>query len=96
VQWYDEMARKSSVRRLCKYLPYMPELEYAIEKATAAESHEDTTTATPALDTGVSRAAQLAQRIKQQSVPEHDADGVVQEDPQSSDVAQSDNPDEGP
>jgi recombination protein RecT len=35
--WYEEMARKSAVRRLCKLLPYDPVLERAIELATAAE-----------------------------------------------------------
>jgi recombination protein RecT len=36
--WYEEMARKSAVRRICKFLPYDPVLEKAIELATAAES----------------------------------------------------------
>ena len=36
--WYDEMARKSAVRRLCKYLPYDPLLERALEHATDVES----------------------------------------------------------
>ena len=35
--WYEEMARKSAVRRICKFLPYDPILERAIELATAAE-----------------------------------------------------------
>lgn len=35
--WYEEMARKSAVRRLCKHLPTDEELEYAIEVATRAE-----------------------------------------------------------
>lgn len=38
--WYDEMARKSAVRRLCKYLPYDPLLERALEAATDAEADE--------------------------------------------------------
>lgn len=37
--WEDEMARKSAVRRLCKYLPISdPALERAIELATDVES----------------------------------------------------------
>lgn len=28
--WYDEMARKTAVRRLCKYLPYDPQVDEAI------------------------------------------------------------------
>lgn len=38
--WYDEMARKTAVRRLCKYLPYDPLLERALEAATDAEAEE--------------------------------------------------------
>lgn len=41
--WYEEMARKSAVRRLCKYLPYNPLLERALEHATDAESGVRTT-----------------------------------------------------
>lgn len=36
--WFDEMARKSAVRRLCKYLPYDPELEKAVEVADDVET----------------------------------------------------------
>jgi len=38
--WYDEMARKSAVRRLAKYLPYSSQLEKALEKATDAEAED--------------------------------------------------------
>jgi hypothetical protein len=38
-QWYDEMARKTVVRRLCKYLPYSPELEHAVRVATDADAN---------------------------------------------------------
>lgn len=41
--WYEEMARKSAVRRLCKYLPYNPQLEKALEHATDVESGVRTT-----------------------------------------------------
>jgi hypothetical protein len=34
------MARKSAVRRLCKYLPYNPQLEKALEKATEADAED--------------------------------------------------------
>jgi recombination protein RecT len=37
VDWPEEMSRKSAVRRLCKYLPYTPELEEALAKATEAD-----------------------------------------------------------
>jgi recombination protein RecT len=38
--WFEEMARKTAVRRLCKYLPYTDELERAIEAATDAEAED--------------------------------------------------------
>lgn len=41
--WYDEMARKSAVRRLCKYLPYDPILERALDMATDVETGARTT-----------------------------------------------------
>ena len=40
-QWYDEMARKSAVRRLAKYLPFDPLLEKALEKATEVDIEAD-------------------------------------------------------
>lgn len=36
--WEEEQARKSAVRRLCKYLPYSEALERAIEVATEADA----------------------------------------------------------
>ncbi len=45
--WYDEMARKSAVRRLCKYLPFDPQLEAAIAAADRADNDGD-------MDIGVS------------------------------------------
>lgn len=41
--WFDEMARKSAVRRLCKYLPYDPELERAVQVADDVETGITTT-----------------------------------------------------
>lgn len=35
--WFDEMARKSAVRRLCKYLPYSPDLQYAMQVSDRAD-----------------------------------------------------------
>lgn len=37
--WEDEMSRKSAVRRLCKYLPFDPILEKAIEVATSSDAN---------------------------------------------------------
>jgi recombination protein RecT len=41
--WYDEMARKSAVRRLCKYMPYDPMLERALDMVTDIETGQRTT-----------------------------------------------------
>lgn len=38
--WYDEMARKTAVRRICKYLPFNPLMERALAAATEAEADE--------------------------------------------------------
>lgn len=40
-QWYDEMARKSAVRRLCKYLPYDPQLDEAMRVMDQADGELD-------------------------------------------------------
>ena len=37
-EWWDEMARKSAVRRLCKYLPYSDDLDRAAHLATKVEA----------------------------------------------------------
>jgi recombination protein RecT len=39
-KWYGEMARKTAVRRLCKYLPLSPELAAAVELDTRGETGE--------------------------------------------------------
>ena len=58
--WFDEMARKSAVRRLCKYLPYDPELE----RAAAMSDDVETGMSSSALDLGESESLeeQLAAR----------------------------------
>lgn len=38
--WYDEMARKTAVRRLCKYLPYDPQLDAAIEASDRSDGFD--------------------------------------------------------
>jgi recombination protein RecT len=67
--WYEEMARKSAVRRLCKHLPTDEELEYALEVATRAEMPaEETVPALPA-EAEKPRAQQLADKIRSQQTP---------------------------
>ena len=63
--WFEEMARKSAVRRLCKYLPYDPMLERALEHATEAESGERTVIDVAAIDAERKpRAKVLAETIR--------------------------------
>ena len=45
-RWYAEMARKSAVRRLAKYLPLSPEMAAAIEMDIRGETGEIQTTST--------------------------------------------------
>ncbi len=47
---YDEMARKTVVRRLCKYLPLSPELAAAVELDNLAESGGDQKAVIDAID----------------------------------------------
>lgn len=69
--WYEEMAKKSAVRRLCKYLPYNPMLERAMEHATDAESGERTAPDPVATDKQP-RAKSLAASLRQKA--EHEAE----------------------
>jgi len=61
--WFEEMARKSAVRRLCKYLPYDPMLEKALDHATDVESGERTQP-DPIESTNQPRAKSLAASIR--------------------------------
>jgi recombination protein RecT len=65
--WYDEMARKSAVRRLCKYLPYDPVLEKALDHATDVESGVCTTIDTSAIDDKKPRAKALADSLREKT-----------------------------
>lgn len=64
VDWYEEMARKSAVRRLCKYLPTDEELEYALEVATRAEMTPEGAVPELADPDHLPRAKKLADRIR--------------------------------
>lgn len=63
VDWYDEMAKKSAVRRLCKHLPATEELDYALELASRAESARELPQAA-ARAPGATRAKTLGDRIR--------------------------------
>jgi recombination protein RecT len=62
--WYDEMARKSAVRRLCKYLPYSSQLEKALEKATEAEVEDSMVQDIDVVIEGKPKGAALADKIR--------------------------------
>lgn len=70
-KWPEEQARKSAVKRLCKYLPLSPELALAIEKDNEVEVGE-----TPIRDVEIerprpkgSRMAALAEAIDEADAP---------------------------
>lgn len=62
--WYDEMARKSAVRRLAKYLPYDSQLEKALEKATDAEVEDPMVQDVDVVLDAKPRGAALADKIR--------------------------------
>lgn len=62
--WYDEMARKSAVRRLVKYLPYDSQLEKALEKATDAEAEDPMVQDVDVVLEGKPKGAALADKIR--------------------------------
>lgn len=74
--WYEEMARKTAIRRLCKFLPYEPELERAIEVSHAADGDEDGAIVVDVIG-AASKAKALTERLKAPEAVPHDADGVV-------------------
>lgn len=69
--WEDEMARKTAVRRLCKYLPYEPKLERAMQ--AAGEADEDFMESS--VETAATKAKALSEKLK--APVQHDSDGVV-------------------
>ena len=81
--WYEEMARKSAVRRICKFLPYDPILERAIELATAAEVR--TVQSSRMLDVGSVGLGELEAKLKERPAasasPVIDVDVDVDMDP---------------
>ncbi|HTQ48756.1 MAG TPA: recombinase RecT [Polyangiaceae bacterium] len=75
VEWEEEMARKSAVRRICKHLPYQEELEFALETATRAEKADfDVVAAVPVepAPAPAARAKSLADRIRAQQSAQAD------------------------
>jgi recombination protein RecT len=65
VKWYGEMARKTAVRRLAKYLPLSPEMAAAIELDLRAETgkvHDPSTI----IDTDASLAADMKDKTETQ------------------------------
>lgn len=91
--WFDEMARKTAVRRLCKYLPYDPKLDEAIrvsDQSDAGEieaSVETKPKARKSLSEKLQADAMLPEAREDGHAVEHDADGVVVErDPETGEI----------
>lgn len=61
--WFDEMARKSAVRRLCKYLPYDPQLDKAIRVMDAADGDDGGGGPAAALEEPVAEKLSAAKRL---------------------------------
>lgn len=82
VEHYDEMARKTVVRRLCKYLPLTPELVDALQTDVEPLDVEVTRAPAEAPKAAVERLRELAAAKTEQPAPEppHDpATGEVRE-----------------
>ncbi len=76
--WYDEMARKTAVRRLCKYLPYDPQVDEAIR--IIDEQDGDVETALRSEDAKVESIKKLTAKL--QSRPSAEAMLPPTEDPE--------------
>lgn len=78
---FSEMARKTVVRRLCKYLPLSPELEKAFELDDAANGEQETIKIVDAtmIDT-TNRTAALADRLTGEIIDPETGE-VVEQDP---------------
>lgn len=74
-EWYEEMARKSAVKRLCKYLPIDEELQSAIDVSNRTEVA--LSEAIPALpvEPAKPRAEALAERIRSNAANAPEASG---------------------
>ena len=89
VDHFSEMARKTVVRRLCKYLPLSPELEKALEIDN--DAFDVNTVDVSEIDTSASRTDDLAGRLGRSDGPQEVIDqetGEVVEEPETTDETQ--------
>lgn len=77
--WYDEMAKKTALRRLCKVLPYEPKLERAVNIADAADGYDGHDLVEGAIEAGGRANALNAKLDSSPALPEADDDGVIPE-----------------
>lgn len=99
--WPEEMSRKSAVRRLCKYLPYDPMLEKALEAATDADTDMPVDISVASPEPAKPRSKQLAEKVRQKAQAQAEEARAQELDPggpepdPSDDEYQGDDPDEG-
>ncbi len=67
--WYDEMARKTAVRRLCKYLPYDPAVDAAIRVLDEQDGDLEAALRSPDAPR-VASIKKLSTRLQQQTAEE--------------------------
>lgn len=67
--WYEEMARKSAIRRLCKYLPHDPMMERALRASDLAESSDAEFFTGHRNEPGLSQSRRLANKISATALP---------------------------
>lgn len=93
--WFDEMAKKTVLRAVCKMLPYEEKLERALELATDAES-EEPIGRLPEIDEpkqprGKALAGKIRERADADKTPDIDIPEIITEDGEI--VGGSDDPD---
>ncbi len=76
VDWFDEMARKTAIRRLCKFLPIEPEVQEALEAALSKDVDQ---VVFDVVDGGGRANALNAKLDSAPALPEADDDGVIKE-----------------
>lgn len=81
--WFDEMAKKTAIRRLCKFLPYEPELQETLEALDAVDG-DDIIEVEQEQAPVESRTKRLADKVRARAMPA--ADMGLDEDDEAGDT----------
>lgn len=81
--WFSEMARKTAVKRLVKYLPVEPEMEEVLARATSLDESEEASEGSGASTLDEAIMALDNRSAGQLPEPAHDEDGVLADEEQA-------------